>query len=1156
MDSKMLIDATHPEETRVVVVRGDRVEEFDYRSAAKKLLRGNIYLAKVTRVEPSLQAAFVDYGGNRHGFLAFNDIHPDYSQIPIADRQALIEAEARRVAEEEERAEAQSARAARHRAERRRGGGVAEELADEGGEAEVGEIEEIEEAEVIETLGGEGSGEDDDNGGGRRSGRRRGAAELRSERGEAIAEDPAEEPAAAPEALADEGAGRDEAVAEAMDEASDADTLDEAAPPEVVEEIGAEDAIEEVQQRRRRPIRSYKIQEVIRRRQIILIQVVKEERGNKGAALTTYLSLAGRYTVLMPNTARGGGISRKITNSTDRKRLKEIAGELEVPEGMGLIIRTAGASRTKAEIKRDFEYLMRLWESVRDLTLRSTAPALVYEEGNLIKRSIRDLYTKEIEDIVVAGDVAYAEARDFMAMLMPSHVRQVRHFQDSEPLFTRYQIERQLNAMYSPYVTLKSGGYVVINQTEALVSIDVNSGKSTREHSIEETAYSTNLEAASEIARQLRLRDLAGLIVIDFIDMEERRNNRNVERRLKDALKNDRARIQVGRISHFGLLEMSRQRLRTGVLEGSTSQCPHCQGTGVIRSTESVALSVLRSLEDKLISGGRHSLVATTSVEAALYILNEKRDYLLDIEQRYGVRITIVASERLHGANFTIERAARDVAEERRPRAAVQMEWALADDKRDDAAGEDEPEEVAAGDTEEAAQSEEDGDRRRSRRRRRRRRGERGDAGEARDAGPRGGERSEGALAALDDQEAGEDVADPSDAGTDDDEDEDERGRGAEARGGEDEGGQRRRSRRRGRRGGRRNRRDEPRGTDVGGLGSAGEMVFAVAIDEDGGAEPVRGRRSALSITALAARAAVERLAGAIRSAYDDTPAAAGRMDARVAEEAAPSGAREHPRHPAPAGTDGRRTSSGGSSASSGVAETRPARGERGGDGGGRNAERRQAAAHRTVTADPSSGGERAQVEDQVAGEGATAPGPAGRDRIASEAVVSETPEAVVSETPEAVVSETPEAFAAETPEAFAAEPRPVKAEPAGALPETIMAPAEARAGEAAETPAETPAPRRRRLGLFSAEAEKPVAEKAEAVAHPVGGEAGAEKSAGNGHDGPRGNGSAAGEVAALSAGSAGKSPSDAESSAVAAHGKESVPEVEQVAEARPTEPR
>jgi ribonuclease E len=490
--------------------------------------------------------------------------------------------------------------------------------------------------------------------------------------------------------------------------------------------MGAEDALEEVPERPRRHIRSYKIQEVIKRRQIILVQVVKEERGSKGAALTTYLSLAGRYTVLMPNTGRGGGISRKITNPQDRKRLKAIAQDLEVPEGMGLIIRTAGAARTKQEIKRDFEYLLRLWENVRDLTLRSTAPSLVYEEGNLIKRSIRDLYSKDIDEIQVAGDAAFKEAQDFMRMLSPSQAKNVNRFDDPESLFSHYQIERQLNAMFSPYVTLRSGGYLVINQTEALVAVDVNSGKATREFSIEETALQTNLEAAEEIARQVKLRDLAGLIVIDFIDMEERRNNRRVENRLKEALRHDRARIQVGRISHFGLLEMSRQRLRTGVMEGSTSQCPHCQGTGIVRSTESVALAILRALEDQLVRDARSSLTAITTSDAALYILNNKRGFITEMERQYGVSIAVHSSDRMQGANFAIEKSAAPVAHKAAERsAAVNMEWAFESDEGEEAPDSG-PEEVEARATSEAEDR---------RPRRRRRRGRRDDRGEPRGRG-------------------------------------------------------------------------------------------------------------------------------------------------------------------------------------------------------------------------------------------------------------------------------------------------------------------------------------------------------------------------------------------------------------------------------------
>lgn len=722
-NTKMLIDATHPEETRVVVQRNGRVEEFDFESAARKLLRGNIYLAKVTRVEPSLQAAFVDYGGNRHGFLAFNEIHPDYYQIPVADRQALLDEEAAAEAELEAAADRRAEALARRNATRggpssspqpegdATGDDFVEQPSEDSEDGESTHIVDVEEDdEHIEEIGGDEDEEpikvlavavpmpDED---------------VLSEPVPAEAADKDEAKTDLAASAPTEEPTSDEADGDhAHDESDDHDHDHDA---EAGSDVHAEDDHgsehehsdhghehhsdqphvdghhhhrggeiddsqgpefhEEAPQRPRRRPRSYKIQEVIKRRQIILVQVVKEERGNKGAALTTYLSLAGRYTVLMPNTARGGGISRKITNPQDRRRLKAIAQELEVPEGMGLIIRTAGAARTKQEIKRDFEYLLRLWESVRDLTLQSTAPSLVYEEGDLIKRSIRDLYNKDVEEIVVAGEAGHEEAADFMKMLMPSHARNVVAYREPTPLFTRYGVERQLNAMFQPQVTLRSGGYIVINQTEALVAIDVNSGKSTREFSIEETALATNLEAADEIARQLKLRDLAGLIVIDFIDMEEKRNNRAVERRLKDALRFDRARIQLGRISHFGLMEMSRQRLRTGVLEGSTSQCPHCQGTGIIRSTESIALAVLRGLEDAITAGATGPLTATTTSPVALYILNSKRAYVTDMEHRHGYSVTVMGSDRVQGANFTIERGGAAVPVRRVERAAVNMDW-------------------------------------------------------------------------------------------------------------------------------------------------------------------------------------------------------------------------------------------------------------------------------------------------------------------------------------------------------------------------------------------------------------------------------------------------------------------------------------------------
>ncbi|MCZ7656522.1 MAG: ribonuclease E/G [Xanthobacteraceae bacterium] len=643
MANKMLIDTTHPEETRVVVVRGNRVEEFDFESASRKQLRGNIYLAKVTRVEPSLQAAFVDYGGNRHGFLAFSEIHPDYYQIPVADRQALIAEEERAHRDAEAELDRRSSRRSRHKAQGARGNArksqdlqpaaEASESAEAMAEAEAAAEPDVEarapgeagEAE-LETSAGEETNRADDNGDDDDGEDDNG--EDTNRKNERDDEDV--------EAESEDANGADEAAAAAADDNGAAARREngdeEAGEEEVIESVGGADALEEVQERMPRLRRQYKIQEVIKRRQIMLVQVVKEERGTKGAALTTYLSLAGRYSVLMPNTARGGGISRKITQPTDRKRLKEVAQELEVPEGMGVILRTAGASRTKTEIKRDFEYLLRLWESVRDLTLKSTAPALVYEEGSLIKRSIRDLYSKDIDEILVAGDEGHKEARDFMRMLMPSHAKNVKLYKDPQPVFSRYGVESQLDAMFTPVMQLRSGGYIVLNQAEALVAIDVNSGRATREHHIEDTALKTNLEAAEEIARQLRLRDLAGLIVIDFIDMDEKRNNRAVERRLKECLKHDRARIQVGRISHFGLLEMSRQRIRSSVLESSTEKCPHCGGMGHMRSVASVSLHLLRMLEEMLLKGATHNLVVRTRSEVALYVLNHKRAHLRDLE--------------------------------------------------------------------------------------------------------------------------------------------------------------------------------------------------------------------------------------------------------------------------------------------------------------------------------------------------------------------------------------------------------------------------------------------------------------------------------------------------------------------------------------------
>ncbi|WP_376704565.1 ribonuclease E/G [Mesorhizobium sp. ISC25] len=676
MPNKMLIDASHPEETRVVVVRGNRIEEFDFESQDKKQLKGNIYLARVTRVEPSLQAAFVEYGGNRHGFLAFSEIHPDYYQIPVADRQALLRAEAQEAQDEEDEEAAEGEdRQSRDRGKRgRRRGGKSRDRGEHRREAGASDGENGENGEdaIAENLDAAADDTMSDI-----AGQSEGAAGQSDEVADRGETEPSEGGSSTIAASVDadviseavpqvelsgvETSGT-ETSGEATSEDNDRGMLEEvqSSHPDdhEVESVGAEDALEEVRNRRKPVRRQYKIQEVIKRRQILLVQVVKEERGNKGAALTTYLSLAGRYSVLMPNTARGGGISRKITNAQDRKRLKEVVADLEVPQGMGVILRTAGESRTKAEIKRDYEYLMRLWENVRNLTLQSTAPALVYEEGSLIKRSVRDLYNKDIDEILVSGEEGYREAKDFMRMLMPSHAKVVQPFRDTTPIFVRSGIEAQLDRMLQPQVTLKSGGYIIINQTEALVAIDVNSGRSTKEHSIEDTALHTNLEAAEEVARQLRLRDLAGLIVIDFIDMEENRNNRSVEKRLKDHLKNDRARIQVGRISHFGLMEMSRQRIRASVLESTMKPCPHCGGTGHVRSDSSVALMVVRAIEEFLLKDSRSHITVRTPAATALYVLNHKRGTLVEFEHRFGVTITIEADDTVGAQHYAIFRGA------------------------------------------------------------------------------------------------------------------------------------------------------------------------------------------------------------------------------------------------------------------------------------------------------------------------------------------------------------------------------------------------------------------------------------------------------------------------------------------------------------------
>jgi ribonuclease E len=918
MPNKMLIDATHPEETRVVVVRGNRVEEFDFETAQRKQLRGNIYLAKVTRVEPSLQAAFIEYGGNRHGFLAFSEIHPDYYQIPVADRQALIEADERahREAEEENENRSSHRRRPRHRNSRRRGNGervqseiienagvdpsqaaqpyehVDGSLTDEGhvhdighhgadaghdhehhdhdhhehsnehehDDAHVHEHEHAHEhavgdhdhahaseapavesssdmpvsmaieasaamapasAEAHEEHAHEDHGHEEhgyeEHGHFERSheeqARENAAhasdaphAEHGSEHGDG---EHSEHEAHAHEAHV--VVPHDEHTTaphgdEHLDDEDDGDEAEE----DVVESVGGDDVMEEVPERTFRPRRQYKIQEVIKRRQVMLVQVVKEERGNKGAALTTYLSLAGRYAVLMPNTARGGGISRKITSAQDRSRLKEVVQDLDVPEGMGIILRTAGASRTKPEIKRDFEYLIRMWETVRDMTLKSQAPTLVYEEGSLIKRSLRDLYNKEIDEIQVAGEAGYQEARDFMKMLMPSNVRAVRQYRDGQPLFSRMGVESQLDAMFSPTVQLRSGGYIVINQTEALVSIDVNSGRSTREHHIEDTALKTNLEAAEEVARQLRLRDLAGLIVIDFIDMDEKRNNRAVERKLSDCLRQDRARIQVGRISHFGLLEMSRQRIRASVLESSTEPCPQCGGSGHVRSVSSVALQLLRGLEEILMKGATHNLVVRTRTDVALYVLNHKRGHLRDLENSFKVTLAVIADPTVSGQqSFVIDRGEQVHTLEAAKALLAAQVAAFPPPSEEAFDDEDEPfdieaeAEVETDETEglagdqsvgEARDGEPDADGHKRKRRRRRR----GRSGEAREGGAPRDDSGIAPMAtdaiAITDAEEGES-----------DEDEAEEQPGQEVRADQAAGGERR-PRRRGRRGGRRRR--------------------------------------------------------------------------------------------------------------------------------------------------------------------------------------------------------------------------------------------------------------------------------------------------------------------------------------------------------------
>ncbi len=853
MARRMLIDASHPEETRVVVVDGTRLEEFDFETSTRKPLKGNIYLAKVIRIEPSLQAAFVEYGGNRHGFLAFSEIHPDYYQIPVADRERLIAEQQRLHAEADEDHEPRRRRGRVDRSDIEdaradlRAESVQEPVAENSGDetappAENGHDAEASvagetaaEAPIAETQVAETAP----------------PAETAAE--PASLEPPASEPQAQPAAIAsdrldgptlvepsdapapeDQHASTAEASAEAAPDAvSDSGEQptdpSEAPQPEVtVETLGGDDAGEEREtreRRRRNPIRQYKIQEVIKRRQILLVQVVKEERGNKGAALTTYLSLAGRYCVLMPNAGRGGGISRKISNPADRKRMKEMLGELDVPQGMGVILRTAGLERSNIDIKRDYEYLSRLWDSIRELTMRSTAPALIYEEGDLIKRSLRDVYDTDIAQVLVEGEAGFEAASGFMRQLVPHQASKVELYKEQIPLFHRYQVEAQFDAMHSPTVQLRSGGYIVINPTEALVAIDVNSGRSTKERNIEETALRTNIEAAEEIARQVRLRDLAGLIVIDFIDMEETRHQRQVEHKVKDAMRTDRARIQIGRISAFGLLEMSRQRLRPSLLEHSTEICPHCAGIGRIRSIESAALHALRAIEEEGVRRRATEILVSVPPKVALYLLNQKRQTLSEIEMRYGFMVAVEADDELNAADCEIERV-RSRREER-DRPAQELARANYDEVAREAPLGDDPDDIEdreSGETGEPGERAErrpadeegegrDGGRGR-RRRRRRRRGDRPE-GEGTDRAPRA---ADGELPADDrgPNESAENGHDHSPHGDAPDGDPAE-GEGARADGerrpagdrGEADGDRRRR---RGRRGGRRRRREPGEG--------------------------------------------------------------------------------------------------------------------------------------------------------------------------------------------------------------------------------------------------------------------------------------------------------------------------------------------------------
>ena len=1031
MTKRMLIDASHAEETRVVVLDGNRLEEFDIETENKRPLKGNIYLAKVVRVEPSLQAAFVEYGGNRHGFLAFGEIHPDYYQIPVADRERLLAMQAAEEAEEED---------------------DEEEVSEAEAEAMAAAIESLADADATEGAGFHHHNGDAPHGDAAAHPSSFSAdAAAPEEASSALPGEPAPDAAqeadpAAPKppaqamtmagdsrsATPDELLAMEAAGAEAsIGEAGEAESIEEEGPaPESIGGRGNGDAEEAVRERRIPPrfLRHYKIQEVIRRRQIMLVQVVKEERGNKGAALTTYISLAGRFSVLMPNSPRGGGISRKITSANDRKRLREVISELNMPRGMSLIVRTAGAARPKPEIRRDCEYLLRLWDDIRERTLESVAPALVYEEADLIKRSIRDVFSRDVEEIQVEGEEAFRQARDFMSMLMPQAERKIRLYKDpTVPLFARHNVDQQLDAMMSPVVQLRSGGYIVINQTEALVAIDVNSGRATRDRHIEDTALRTNCEAAEEIARQLRLRDLAGLIVIDFIDMESSRNDAMVERRLKEALKDDRARIQVGRISHFGLLEMSRQRLRPSLTEHSFITCPHCQGLGIVRSPESSALQVLRQIEEEGARGRASEIVVHAAPDLAMHILNKRRGRLSEIEARYSMAVLFQGDASLLGPAVRIERTRAplvaeavsapaalrmDYAPEPEPRAAEprpaeprQAEPRQAEPRIAEAVADALPAAAAVAPPGEAATAESAEGENRRRRRRRRRRGGRREDGQPMTAAEQAAEEA-GEAEGDDEEEAAAETAEAAP---------DTVAETAPAAGSEEE---EYRSRRRGRRGGRR-RREEGQAEPQEGQQPAARYAGPTPAD------PFAGTLDDLFDAMAAAEEAAQQAASRgpvtvpIQSAPPPAPEA---MPAPVAETVPPEAPSEVPLEAPQAAAP--------EAPAEAPAEAAPAK----------PARRRSS---------------KAKAEPEAAPEAVVEAAPAKPARRRSSKAKVEA-EAAVTEAPPA------EAPAAGTPAAEAAPAKPVRrrgkakveAEPVAAAPEPAPAPAPEPAPEAAPAPA------------------------------------------------------------------------------------------------------